>query len=251
MAHPRRREAVTRVSAPGIGLPRVFSPLPVADSSGARVTVDEAAVRHLRVRRVQPGDRVGVSDGAGGLAEGVLVRLERNEAWIEVERSQLVKRPPAVHLLAPVGDRDRMLWLAEKATELGLTSWRSVVWHRSRSVTPRGEGASFQAKLHARMVAALLQSGAAWLPELLHDLPAGQALATVSGTRLLLDAGGAPLGRNTPDFPLTIAVGAEGGLEDSERTAALAAGWQPVSLAPTTLRFETAGAVAIGVLRAR
>jgi 16S rRNA (uracil1498-N3)-methyltransferase len=34
-------------------------------------------------------------------------------------------------LLAPVADRDRMLWLAEKTVELGLTSWRPVVWRRS------------------------------------------------------------------------------------------------------------------------
>src|SRR5205085_10727821 len=76
-----------------------------------------------------------------------------------------VMAPPAeVHLLVPIADRDRMLWLAEKSAELGLSSWRPIRYHRSGSVSPRGEGDAFAAKVHARMLAALEQSCGAWLP---------------------------------------------------------------------------------------
>ena len=55
--------------------------------------------------------------------------------------------------------------LAEKVTELGVTSWRPVVWRRSKSVSPRGEGPTFQGKVRGRMTSALIQSGSGWLPD--------------------------------------------------------------------------------------
>lgn len=236
---------------PGAGLPRVFSAEPVGDAAGLVVVTDEEAAHHLRVRRVREGERVGLADGQGGLAEGALVRLARGAAEIAVDRAQVVPPLAPVHLLAPIGDRDRMLWLAEKATELGVSSWRSVLWHRSRSVSPRGEGPAFRQKLRARMISALLQSGNAWLPTLHDDVPAERALADApAGTRLLLDAAGTPAGSVATAFPIVIALGPEGGLEPAERDRALEAGWCPVALGPTVLRFETAGVVALGVFRA-
>src|SRR5690606_23885416 len=135
--------------------------------------------------------------------------------------------------------------------ELAITSWRAVMWHRSRSVSPRGEGSAFREKLRARMVSALLQSGGAWLPELLDDLSPQAALGEGDGLRILLDASGPLLGSLMPSFPITLALGPEGGLEEPELRIAFESGWQPASLGATTLRFETAGAVAVGVLRAR
>jgi 16S rRNA (uracil1498-N3)-methyltransferase len=159
-----------------------------------------------------------------------------------------------VHLLVPVADRDRMLWLAEKAAELGCTSWRPVLWKRSRSVSPRGEGVTFLAKVQARMRSALAQSQGAWLPQLFPEATPERAVqAAPEGTRLVLEAGGAPMGTE-PSMRLggaiTIAVGPEGGLEREELEALTAAGFVPVSLGGTILRFETAAVVALGVVRA-
>lgn len=235
---------------PGIGMPRVFSHVAVADASGSRIELDSEAAHHLRVRRVREGASVGITDGQGGVAEGTIVRLERGSAEVEVSRSESVPRQASVHLLAPVGDRDRMLWLAEKVTELGVASWRPVVWHRSRSVSPRGEGAAFRAKVRARMIGAVLQSGGAWLPDILDEAIPGQALADAPGERLLLDAGGTTMAGTSIDFPVSVALGPEGGFEDSERDLCAALGWRPVSLGPSILRFETAGVVAVGLLRA-
>ena len=116
------------------------------------------------MRRLEPGARVQVLDGAGAVATGTLTRVAKSGATVTIEEVAHVTAPAAVHLLAPIADRDRMLWLAEKTTELGLTSWRAVMWRRSRGVSPRGEGTAFHAKVRARMIAALTQSGGAWLP---------------------------------------------------------------------------------------
>ena len=127
--------------------------------AGGTVTLSEEAARHMRVARVAVGECIALRDGAGKAAIGTVVKVSRASALIEVSDTSELSRPAAIHLLAPVADRDRMLWLAEKATELGLTSWRPVVWRRSKSVSPRGEGPMFQAKVHARMTSALIQSG--------------------------------------------------------------------------------------------
>jgi 16S rRNA (uracil1498-N3)-methyltransferase len=165
-----------------------------------------------------------------------------------------VAPPSAVHLLVPVADRDRLLWLAEKAAELACTSWRPVLWKRSRSVSPRGEGVTFQAKVRARMSGALAQSRGAWLPQLFPEATIDRAIhAAPDGTRLVLEAGAPPLaGPRQPELapPVTIAIGPEGGFERDELEALHAAGFAPVGLGPTILRFETAAVVALGIVRA-
>jgi len=153
----------------------------------------------------------------------------------------------------PVADRERMLWLAEKSAELAVTSWQPVLFQRSASVSPRGEGEKFAQKVRARMIGAVEQSGGAWLPEIALELTLAEALVRPTETtaaRFLLERGGRPLVDQRPSATLLL-LGPEGGIEESERALIVDEhGWLPASLAETTLRFETAGVVAAGVLRA-
>jgi 16S rRNA (uracil1498-N3)-methyltransferase len=146
-----------------------------------------------------------------------------------------------------------MLWLAEKAAELGATSWRPVLWRRSRSVSPRGEGVSFQAKVRARMEGALAQSEGAWLPQPFPEANLERAiLAAPPGDRVVLDPAGEPLvGAASPAVrpPLIIAVGPEGGIERDELEQLRGAGFRSVCLGPTILRFETAAIAALAMAR--
>ena len=219
--------------------------------AGRKAELGESEAQHARARRLETGARVRLVDGAGAVAAGVLAKLTKSGATVDVEEVSHVPPPPPIHLLAPIADRDRMLWLAEKATELGLTSWRAVMWQRSRGVAPRGEGESFHAKVHARMISALTQSGGAWLPTVLPDISGDDVVETAGpGARFLLDAVGEPMLSVPLAAPLTIAVGTEGGLDDEERERIETAGWMPVSLGGATLRFETAGTVALAIARA-
>jgi 16S rRNA (uracil1498-N3)-methyltransferase len=154
-----------------------------------------------------------------------------------------------------------MLSLGEKATELGVTSWRPVLWKRSRSVSPRGEGPTFQQKLKGRMTSALLQSRGGWLPELFPEATVERAIAaSPQGTRLLLDSDelegatdslppAASLTSLVMRSPVVIALGPEGGVEPAERQQFLEAGFQRASVGPYVLRFETAGIAAIAMVR--
>ena len=157
----------------------LHAPEPLAQ--GKQQSLGEGAARHLRVVRAAVGDRVALRDGAGGTAVGTLVKLAAAAAVVEVEEVAHIEQLTPVHLLAPIADRERMLWLGEKATELGLTSWRPVLWRRSKSVSPRGEGVMFQQKLRARMMAALLQSQGGWVPETFPDATVERAIAAAPG----------------------------------------------------------------------
>jgi 16S rRNA (uracil1498-N3)-methyltransferase len=178
--------------------------------------------------------------------------MTKRSLTVDIKGTWEIAALPEVHMLVPVGDRDRMLMLAEKITELGAASWRPVVWQRSKSVEGRGEGPTFVGRTRSRMISALTQSGGGWLPEIHPSARLERAIAAAPvANRVLLDAHGEQsmlsIGR---DFPMVIALGPEGGLEEVERRQLIDAGFTPVRLAPSILRFETAGIAALAVARA-
>jgi 16S rRNA (uracil1498-N3)-methyltransferase len=118
------------------------------------------------------------------------------------------------------------------------------------SVSPRGEGTAFAAKVEARMISALEQSGGGWLPHRLDDCDLAAVDVGGAATRLLLDREGKPLLGLAGSGATVLLFGPEGGLEPLERASLEANGWLPVSIGETTLRFETAGIAAIAVVRA-
>ena len=257
---------------------------------GARVELPESAAHHAGVKRLAVGDAVRLSSGDGRRAGGTIAELAKRRLSVAVDIESLERMParPHIELWAPVGDRERMLMLAEKAVELGASAWRPVVYHRSRSVSPRGEGEAFREKVRLRMTSALEQSGSAWLPAMHDELSLELALrawdevageahgAARGGARggahgaahgaahdaahdaahgaahgVLLDLSGVPLLalRNSLTAPIAIALGPEGGLEPAERELFLAARWRTASLGANVLRFETAGIAALALVR--
>ena len=227
-------------------------------AAGQQVSLGEDEAHHVRVRRLDVGAQVALVDGQGTRGLGVLVRIAKRNLTVAVESVAVTAAPRAVHLLLPIADKERMLWLAEKAAELGVASWRPVQFRRSRSVASRGEGTMFAQKVAARMVAALEQSGHAWLPAQFPEANVDRAIAAApDGVRIVLDGAGAPLAAlpalvsAAADVPVVIAVGPEGGIEPDEMERFTAAGFQGASIGGAILRFETAAVAALGAVRAR
>ncbi|MHB1097229.1 MAG: RsmE family RNA methyltransferase [Gemmatimonadaceae bacterium] len=218
------------------------------------LTLGEDAAHHMRVLRLEAGAPVRLADGQGARGTGTVIRIAKRNALVEVDACEFTEPLPPVHLIVPIADRERMLWLGEKCTELGATSWRPVNFRRSRSVSPRGEGPTFQQRLRARMASALEQSGGAWLPVPFPDATVETCIAAApEGVRLVLAQGGAPivaLIQSEPVVPVTVVLGPEGGLEESEIELFTAAGFAQASLGTSVLRFETAGVAALAVARA-
>jgi 16S rRNA (uracil1498-N3)-methyltransferase len=238
---------VERDHRPGVA--HFYSSEPLL-SPGALVLGEDAA-HHARVRRLAVGAPITVRDGTGTTASGTLVRMAKQHLDLEIESPRCPPPLPPVHLLVPVADKERMLLLAEKATELGVTTWRPVLWRRSRSVAGRGEGTMFAQKVEARMIGALLQSEGAWLPQRFMESNAERAIAALpaDGTRLLLDPEGVAIASVPMVGPVVLAVGPEGGFEPDETERLVEAGFQRVAIAGGILRMETAAIVALGVVR--
>jgi 16S rRNA (uracil1498-N3)-methyltransferase len=231
---------------------RMITFFAVAPNALGDFTLDEAAAHHARVRRLSVGVAVAITDGWGSRRTGRIASLNKSSLVITIEHVEHVPQPWPIHLFVPVSDRDRMLWLAEKATELQVTSWTPVMYRRSTSVSPRGEGAAFDKKIMARMVSALEQSHGSWLPEI---CPMSEVthLRTIDRIpAIVLDQGGEPFGAHHGVVAgMSIAVGPEGGFEPDELEILRSTEWSVASLGSTTLRFETAAVAALAIARDR
>lgn len=220
---------------------------------GGSLSLGDAVAKHIRVRRMGVGARLALLDGQGHRAVGTIVRLAPSTV-VELESVSVAPPPPPVHLILPIADRDRTLWLAEKSVELALTSWRPVLFKRSRSVKPRGEGPTFNARVKSRMSSALEQSSGAYLPSMFPESTLERTLAALpqGGSRVVLDMSGEPLtALGVGEQPLVVAVGPEGGIEPEEMNLFEQHGFNRGLLGGGTLRWETAAISALAVVRTR
>jgi 16S rRNA (uracil1498-N3)-methyltransferase len=215
--------------------------------AGATVALDDEERHHLRVRRAAEGNQVRALDGAGIIAEGVLVKV-RGELAIKVEHVATLPEPPRFVLVVGAGDKERFGWLAEKTAELGVTELLPLKTERTRSVAAGIREGHVHA-LQRRARQAIKQSGAAWAPRVLPPVDVKFAAALGEPEyRWLADATGEPPPELPPNVPLVVVVGPEGGLIPAEREVFLEAGFRRVRFAPDLLRFETAALAAAAVV---
>ncbi len=224
-------------------MPRFYCPAPL--HTGLALSLPAGAARHVQVLRMQPGDAITLFNGEGGEFDATVTRMGRSDVEVEVGTHHPVEREAAraVHLLAGITANERMDWLVEKATELGVASITPLVAERS-VLKLKGERADKKlAHWQGVAVAAAEQCGrnrvptihpAVTLAEWVKKAPVGErwVLSLAEGTR--------PLSQLAGTGSVTVLSGPEGGLSPAEEAAALAAGFAPVTLGPRVLRAETA-----------
>jgi 16S rRNA (uracil1498-N3)-methyltransferase len=222
----------------------------------AIVMLSGREAHHLvKVRRVAVGTTVEVFDGKGAAYRAKVRAIERGRVELEVASEPLLDREAPVHLtLATAASKGQRLdWLVEKATELGVA--RLIPILTDRAVTdPRAtkldrlRGLIIEAsKQCGRNRLMTLESPTEWQEYIREERAPVRLIAHPErGSKSAaywprLKAGG----------QVALAIGPEGGFTDPEVEAALAMGWQTVCLGPTLLRVETAalaGAAAILLL---
>ncbi len=210
--------------------------------------------RHLtRVLRVEPGQRYEISDGRSAwLAEIVEARGPRVvfRAIEPVETRELAVR---ITLCAALIKFDRLEWMIEKATELGVERFQPV--EAARSEKGLLEASAKRADRWRRIAReAAEQSRRLRAPEILPALRLEACLAAGGDARYRLEEGAAPALVRLLAMPaeaggeVRLLAGPEGGWTGEERDAAARAGWLPVSLGPRVLRAETAAIAAVAVV---
>jgi 16S rRNA (uracil1498-N3)-methyltransferase len=220
----------------------------------AQVTGDDA--HHLtRVLRVEKGQRFEISDNSAAYLADVIEARKDRVLFQVLEK--ISDRPPAVHLtlLISLIKFDRLEWILEKATELGVCSFILIEADRSEKGLARA-AAKRATRWRRILLESSQQSRRDRLPELLEPAPLREALSREFSHRYMLEEDGAPpILTQTPRCPSQedhagLLLGPEGGWTDRERQWALEQGWSPVSLGPNILRSETAAIAAVAVLTA-
>jgi 16S rRNA (uracil1498-N3)-methyltransferase len=229
--------------------------LPLAE--GALVELPEVAVAHLvRVLRLGPGDRVRLFNGDGHDYEAELLAAGKRGAQARVLGRIAVdsESPLRITLAQGIARGDKMDWVLQKATELGVARIAPVVSERTEVKLDAERADKRSAHWRGVVAGACEQSGRACLPELLPPQSLPTFLAAERSTRrFALDPTAATtlaqVGLEAGDS-LCLLVGPEGGLSERDLAAARAAGFEGLRLGPRILRTETAALAAIAGLNA-
>jgi 16S rRNA (uracil1498-N3)-methyltransferase len=199
-----------------------------------------------------------LSDGAGTVADCVVISVDKRSLTARVEQRRTATHPrPPVTVVQAIPKSERSELAIELATEAGADDF--IAWQAQRCVArwdgDRGEKGLRRWRAVARSAAR--QSRRAWIPDVSGPL-ATEALCSYLAEQV--EAGAAVLVlHESADVPITettvaeansiiLVVGPEGGISDPEITALMDAGVVTVRLGPTVLRTSTAAAVALGAL---
>ena len=114
-----------------MSMPRLYCDLPLQGAD--LVSLPPGAARHVQVLRLQPGDALTLFDGRGGEYDAQVQHMGRQEVQVRVGEHHAIEReaPTVVHLVTGMPANERMDWLVEKATELGVQRLSPVMTERS------------------------------------------------------------------------------------------------------------------------
>ena len=236
-------------------LTRIHVGAPLAP--GARVVLPEAATAHLvRVLRLQPGDACVLFNGDGHDYDARISAIGKRGAEAEVIATRTVdnESPLRITLLQGIARGEKMDWILQKATELGIAEVLPVASERSEVKLDAARADKRLAHWRSVVVSACEQSGRARVPGVAAPQSLASALATgpaMPGYLLDPFADQAIAGLPAAMDQCTLAVGPEGGWSARDREQLLAAGFVGLRLGPRVLRTETAGIAAIAALQSR
>jgi 16S rRNA (uracil1498-N3)-methyltransferase len=238
---------------------RFYCPLPLV--AGQVLDLPPTAARHVQVLRMQPGHTLTLFNGEGGEFNAEVQHMGRNDVRVVVGEHRHVECEAAVqvHLAVGMPANERMDWLVEKATELGVHRITPLMTERS-VIRLTGERAEKkQAHWQAVAASASEQCGRNRVPlidapERLEAWLARQTVqADVVQGVLSLHASTQPLnvlsqGAGASAKSWVLLNGPEGGLTDAEDAAARVKGFAALSLGERVLRAETAALSALALL---
>lgn len=236
---------------------RFYCPLPLVP--GQVLDLPPTAARHVQVLRMQPGQTLTLFNGQGGQFSAEVQHMGRSDVRVVVGAHSDVECEAAVqvHLAVGMPANERMDWLVEKATELGVHRITPLMTERS-VIRLTGERAEKkQAHWQAVAASASEQCGRnrvplidaperldAWLSRQTVQADVVQAVLSLHASTQPLSA----MRANAVQKSWLLLNGPEGGLTDAEDAAARAKGFVALSLGERVLRAETAALAALSLL---
>lgn len=234
---------------------RFFIDAPLVSDS--QIELPSRVFHHAtRVLRLRDGDPVVLFNGAGGEFAATLT-FDGKRAFAALSAFDAVERESrcSITLVQSWIANDKLDWVIEKSVELGVHSIILAPAQRSVVRLAGDRLANKIGRLREAVIAACTQCGRNRIPA----IEASSTLAAALQAGLSDGATGMLLHPNS-ELPLTqartntrhaaLAVGPEGGFDDSELALALQLGYHAYRLGPRILRTETAGVAALATLQA-
>lgn len=227
----------------------------VPDAAQVNELPADEAMHAMRVLRLKGGDELFLMDGVGNFYRAQVTIAATHHCYYEILEVLPQERQWKGHFhlaIAPTKMMDRIEWMVEKATEVGVDeiSFLNCAFSERRVVkNPRVE------KI---IVSAMKQSHKAWKPVLnemstfAHFIEQPRAgvkyiahcYDEIPRVNLFDEL------RKTPDeTEMTVLVGPEGDFSIDEVRQAVDHGYQSVSLGTSRLRTETAGLAAVMMMQ--
>ncbi len=222
------------------------------ETSGHRAALTGVHADHLiRVLRARVGQEFDVvADGV--THRGRITNIADQRVEFDLEEELPTPSPAQVTLLLAIIKFDRMEWVIEKCTELGVTRFIPLIAHRTDVHLAAAAGKRVERwKRIAREASE--QSRRSSQPEIVAPMKLKDAVALLpAAVRILLSESEqenvlAEVLRDCTASEILLAIGPEGGWTSTEEKAFRESGWIPASLGQTVLRSETAAIAATAI----
>ncbi len=225
--------------------------------NGTEIELDGDRARYLsRALRARVGDIVNLFDGEGADWSAAILQISRNTVTLRVDKKLETgtESPLKIHLVQGISRGERMDFVVQKATELGVKRITPVI--TEYNVVKLDDSRALKRRDHWQKIAtsAAEQSGRVRLPLVDRPIPLKNWMADKPkqvDTELILKPGATRslVSVPAPETKVCVLIGPEGGFSDSEYEDAEIAGFAAVSLGPRVLRTETAAIATLAVLQ--
>ncbi len=236
-------------------MPRFYCPPPLPQTGSFNLPAD-AAHHASRVLRLREGDSVQLFDGEGHESHGIIAELSGKQVVIgdivQVDTDR--ESPLQVTLAQALSSSEKMDWVIQKATELGVTAIQPLATERSVARLSAERAAKRTEHWQQVAIAACEQCGRNLLPIIHPPLDIMVWLQQVRTEKLskfiLLPQGSVALhSQPKPQGTAILLIGAEGGFAPAESESALLCGFTPIRLGARVLRTETAAVAGLAALQ--
>jgi 16S rRNA (uracil1498-N3)-methyltransferase len=212
-------------------------------SNSKTYTLSESESKHaVKVLRLSIDDMITLIDGKGCFYQAKITDSSPKKCVVEItSKEEQPYSKPKLHLaIAPTKNNDRLEWLIEKATELGIYEITPLLCEHSERKVLKTE------RLVKRAVAAMKQSLKAHLP-IINDIKEFKTFVSTEtkGERFIAhcikDGKQHIKDAYKSGLDCTILIGPEGDFSENEINVALKNNYKAISLGESRLRTETAG----------
>lgn len=240
---------------------RIYLDVALESLVGQEITLPDAQARHVgRVMRAREGQSLRLFDGRGGEVDALVSSVARRQVDVSIVslHEPLPESPLRVHLGQVVSKGERMDFVVQKATELGVAEITPLYSERADVRLNDEREAKKLAHWRAVAISACEQCGRAWLPRINPPCRLSEWLEGEHGPlRWILHPGEAADSAEANVFGTDVSretsllIGPEGGFSEAEVEQARRREFVPRTFGPRILRTETAPLVALSILQSR